>query len=426
MSLNTLIIKGLDKMQQQVRKTTPAAPSPLWERYSSDASNLVQWFDFSSGDLEANSRLLEAHQGPLDIKRVVWFIPEFDNAFWGGIHTILRFAAYMTAKHGVENCFVLFGNLSGEKIKASMVEAFPDLKDAEVLILRSESEMSSVKPADASICTLWTTAYYNLKFQNTKRKFYFIQDYEPLFYPAGSTYAQVEETYRFGFYGLANTISLKNIYEQQYGGKGISFSPAVDTSIFFPLKEKKPEGPYKVFFYARPGHPRNGFELGLAALRKLKSQMGDKVHIVTAGAGWDPKEIGLEGVVENLGLLTYRQTAELYRSCDVALSMMFTKHPSYIPLELMASGCLVVTNHNPATTWIMKDRENCMLSPASATVLSDTLREALGNAQLRREISKKAHDYITTRYSSWESELETVYQFMRNPDAQLPSSENKP
>lgn len=411
MTLNDLIINCLDKI-----KYKPANLLSLWERYSSDALTLVKFYDFSREDLVKSRDIIINNPSSLDIKRVVWFIPEFDNAFWGGIHTILRFATYMRVNHGIQNTFVLFGNISEEKIKNSMTLAFPPLKYDEVLILRSEEELQKIKPADASICTLWTTAYYNLKFNNTKRKFYFIQDYEPLFYPAGSTYAQVEETYRFGFYGIANTISLKKIYDEQYGGKSVYFTPAVDTSIFFPATRKKSGGPLKVFFYARPGHPRNGFEIGIAALKKLKSRIGDQVKIVTAGSNWDPKEFDLGESIENLGLLTYPQTAELYRDCDVALSMMFTRHPSYIPFELMASGCLVVTNYNPATTWMMKDWENCLLSPASPTILCDTIYEALNNEKLRQEIIDKAYDYIFKNNSSWDSELAKVYSFMCNPE----------
>ena len=55
-------------------------------------------------------------------------------------------------------------------------------------------------------------------------------------------------------------------------------------------------------FYGRPGNPRNGFELGIAALKKLKNKMGDRVRILVAGANWEPSEYGLDGIVENLGL----------------------------------------------------------------------------------------------------------------------------
>ena len=44
-----------------------------------------------------------------------------------------------------------------------------------------------------------------MKNRNTKRKFYFVQDYEPLFYPASSRSALAEATYRFGMPAIVNT-----------------------------------------------------------------------------------------------------------------------------------------------------------------------------------------------------------------------------
>jgi len=383
----------------------------LWGRYSDDASHLVNWYDFNKTDLDLNRKRIDSNKDSIKIKSIIWFIPEFDNPFWGGIHTILRFAAYFTENKEVENSFVIFGNTSKELILEKITSAFPELKTSKLYILSSEREMDKINEADASICTLWTTAYYSLKFNKVKKKFYFIQDYEPLFYPAGSTSAQVEETYRFGFYGITNTKSLKQIYEDLYCGNGEYFSPCVDTNVFY-SSGRSTKDIYTVFFYARPGHPRNGFELGIASLRMLKEKMGDKVRIVTAGSNWDPQELGIDGIVENLGLLHYEETATLYRECDIALSMMFTKHPSYIPIELMASGCLVVANFNQANAWLLHDGVNCILSPASVSSLCDALQEGLTDIELRKKITKNALDMITNKYSDWNQEIERIFNYM--------------
>src|SRR4029077_338146 len=99
--------------------------------------------------------------------------------------------------------------------------------------------------------------------ENTGYKFYFIQDFEPAFYPAGSTFARAELTYRFGFYGIANTVSLRQMYETSYNGIAHHFTPCVDRSIFFPPPAERPASPIRLFYYARPGIPRNGFELAI-------------------------------------------------------------------------------------------------------------------------------------------------------------------
>lgn len=401
-------------------KKNNSNPQSVWGGYSNQAFNTTSWFDFSEEDFNKNKEIIGNNRGPTEIKRVTWFIPEFDNAFWGGIHTILRFAAYMKEMKGVKNRFILIGSISKDKIRKSMSEAFPSLRDEEICILASEKELSTLEETDATICTLWTTAYFSLKFNKTKRKFYFIQDYEPLFYPAGSTSAQADETYRFGFNGICNTVSLKNIYESQYGGIGEFFTPCVDTNIFYPNNNDKSKRPYTVFFYGRPGHPRNGFELGIAALKKMKNRMKDQVRILTAGANWEPSEYGLEGIVENLGILSYVETAELYRKCDAALIMMFTRHPSYIPFELMASKCLVVTNYNPANIWLLHDGENCLLAHASASALSELMEKGLKDQDLRNRITDNALNQIAKNYSNWDGEMEKIFSYInRTQEAEL-------
>jgi glycosyltransferase involved in cell wall biosynthesis len=391
----------------------------LWQRYSEEAAALVPWLDFAPKDIITSKKIHESYPGTIDIRSVSWFIPDFYHPFYGGVYTILRFANYLKKYKGINQQFVLVGTLSEKRCTQMITEAFPDLAPVTVRRVSAYIDLDQVEPTDVGIATLWSTAYFLLQFNTTKRKFYFLQDYEPLFYPAGSTYAQVETTYRFGFYCIANTPSIKTIYEKQYGGIAESFIPCVDTQIFQPARSQSVDSstPFQVFFYGRPRHPRNGFELGSAALRLLKYRLGDRVRIVSAGATWDPGDFNLQGVVENLGLLDYQKTAELYRNCHAGLVMMFTRHPSYLPFELMASGSVVVTNYNPATTWLLKDGENCLLSEASATCLAEKLEQGLLDEKIRQHIIANAIQEMQTRHNNWDNEIEKIYAYMISPQA---------
>lgn len=262
------------------------APANI-DKYSSDAMVLADMFDFTKSDLDKNKKIVgTAYNG--EIKTIIWFLQEFEYVFYAGIYTIFRTADYLRKKHGVKNTFVFLSSVELPVMMDRIRAGFPELADCNARIVTCADDMFNMGSYDASVCTLWTTAYYALKFNSVKRKFYFIQDYEPLFYPAGSTFAQTEATYRFGFYGIANTEGLKLVYEEEYGGKAVSLDPSVDTSIFYPAENRDyNKKPYMVFFYGRSGHPRNGFELGVIALKQLKERMGKNVRIVTAGAGYD-------------------------------------------------------------------------------------------------------------------------------------------
>ena len=391
-----------------------------WDIYSQEAQVSAQLFDFSAQDLQASQQVQRTTPEQLDINRLTWFLPEFKYAYYGGIYTILRLADFLTRNQAVQHEFKILGSIDSGQIAQQIATSFPALAGQPVESFQHLQQVKRFSASDAAIATLWGTAYALLHYNQTRRKFYFLQDYEPLFYPAGTISAQVEASYRFGFYGIANTPTLAELYTQSFNGTAagttagttISFTPCVDPHIFYPPAQPTVTEPYTVFFYGRPGHPRNGFELGAQALRLLKQRLGKRIRILSAGDDWQPLRHDLHGVVENLGLLDYAATAQLYRTCHAGLVMMFTRHPSYLPLELMACGSLVVSNYNPATTWLLKHQENCLLSEASATCLADTLQQGLLDHSFRQQITTQALSQVQASFRNWDFEMERIYQFM--------------
>lgn len=401
------------------RELTPPAPVS----HHQEAAHLARACRLSGNVLELTRSLHEAERGDLEVRSINWFIPEFDNPFYGGIHTIMRFADHFRSCYGVENRFVVVGAGPEPYIRAGLRVAYPGLAEAEIAFcsMGSDFDPEAVKSADVSICTLWTTAYALAKFHATKRKFYFIQDFEPMFYPAGTTYSLAEQTYRLGFYGIANTATLKKIYESDYGGRAIAFTPAVDTALFYPRAEPLPPSPYAIFLYGRPGHPRNCYEVAIDALQLLKRRFPERVRVMTAGS-WATsfQERDDESFLDHLGLLDYTETAELYRRSHAGLVLSVSKHPSYLPLQLMASGCLVVSNLNAATGWLLKDEKNCLLSPPTADKLCETLTRGLLDEDLRRRLTTRAATDVRKRHSDWTGSMDAVFRFLCDPEASPP------
>jgi glycosyltransferase involved in cell wall biosynthesis len=395
------------------------AKQSTWAGYTSDALALSQIIDCTPAMMQQQQQHPERISENITDRICNWYLPQFDNPFYGGIMTILRLAEYLQRCHGIKQRILICGSASAAEVSANIALAFPALLQAEVIVLDTTEAIVNIPASDYSVATLWTTAYVLLGVQNTGYKFYMIQDFEPAFYPAGSTYAQAEFSYRFGFYGIANTKSLKEIYERDYDGCAVVLKPTVDKTVFYPNPEKKSSAYKRLFYYARPGTPRNGFELAAAALKKLKQQYGDEIDIVCAGAGWNPKEYGLQGVVRSIGMLPYEATGELYRSCHAGFVMMMTKHPSYLPFELMASGAIVVTNFNQANTWLLKDGENCLLSAPSATCLAATLAYALEHYDELAPLRERAANEILHEASDWDKSLGEVAQFLLEPPAKL-------
>ena len=380
-----------------------------------DRLDLVEALDFTADDLAANRACLEAARGlRAPIRSVHWYVPYFEYAFYGGVHTILRFVTGLRERHGVQSDLVFYDrpSVAAEDMKRKVVEAFPALRDIEVRVLRGA--MEEVPPADASIATFWTSAYAVMKNRTSARKYYFIQDYEPLFYPAGTYYSLVEATYRFGFPGIVNTPGLCDVYRREFGAPAVSFTPATDPELFHPPPSRD-ERPFRVFFYGRPETDRNAFELGLAALRRLKQRNGSEVDVVVAGSQVPPEIAQRAPGLRFLGRLPYRETADLYRKCHAGLVLMLTKHPSYLPFELMSCGAVPVANVNPANAWLLRDGETALVAEPSPSLLAGALERLLRDPALRHRLSSAGQALV--RSITWNEQIDRVHEFMSAPVA---------
>jgi glycosyltransferase involved in cell wall biosynthesis len=359
----------------------------------------------------------------VQVKSINWFIPDFETPFYGGIHTILRFADYFRRKHNVKSRFVVLGVGPEEYVRSGLKLAFPALADSEVIICSpwNDDEIRALPGADVSIATQWLSAYVVSRVERTRRKFYLIQDFEPMFYPAGTVYALAEQTYRMGLYGIASGPTLRQMYEREYGGGAIHYNSCVDISLFHPGgdSERKSDDPFRLFLFGRPGHWRSCYELAMSALGILKGRWKDKLHIITAGSWAVSSDPVGASMVDNLGLLDYKATPDLYRSCDAGLVLTTSKNPSYVTLEMMASGSLVISNVNPAASWLLRDGENCLLAEPTAESLYQALEKGILDVELRKRLSDQAVADIREHHSDWEPEMERVYQYLGDPDALL-------
>ncbi len=348
-------------------------------------------------------------------RTVNWFIPGLDSPFYGGINTALRIAAKLAADHGVENRFVVCGQGPEEYIRSGISAAFPVLAPSPIHLAEYDEQLAGVPEANAAVATLWTTAYQVAAHPGARRKYYLVQDFEPMFYPAGTLYALAEESYRLGLYGICNTENLARIY-RSYGGTAWHFTPAVDTAVFHARGrgERAPDAPVTLFVYARPGHWRNCWELALPALNELKDRLGDRIRIVAAGS-WAETGTSLPSMT-HLGLLDYAETGDLYRHCDMGLVLTVSEHPSYLPLELMACGAPVVAFDNPAGGWLLRDGVNCLLAPRTVDGLVERLEAMAVNPTLRRRLADRAVADIAERHSDWDAALGGVYDFLADPE----------
>jgi GT2 family glycosyltransferase/glycosyltransferase involved in cell wall biosynthesis/predicted SAM-dependent methyltransferase len=388
---------------------------------AAEAAMLATTFRATDADVRAVVATHAAHREPRPPKTVNWFLPDLDSPFYGGVNTVLRLADHLSRTNGVESRFVFWAAPNEPFFRSAIAAAFPNLAGAPISFHdASLPALAEVPEADVAVATLWATAYSVAHFPNASRKFYLIQDFEPMFYPAGTLYALAEESYHLGLYGICNTEHMLQLYESRYGGRGTSFQPAVDTSVFH--AEGRPfdrttDGVATVFVYARPGHWRNCWELASIALEEVKERLGDRVRIVTAGSWARPDDVGTG--IEHLGLLDYRETGNLYRRCDVGVALTVSEHPSYLPLELMACGVPIVAFDNPAGYWALRHGENSLLARRTVDSLRDAIERVVLDPELGRSLSRGGLRTIAESHASWDKAFAGIYEFLGDPEGAI-------
>ena len=378
----------------------------------------------SQADRDLAESVRDGHRavgGHREVKTVNWYVPEFQNPFYGGIHTVFRLADHLAVNHGVENRFmVMTGPVDHDErwYRSGITAAFRSLSDCPIVYHDSFAfDPDDVPPADAAIATMWTTAYFAARTPGQARRFYLIQDFEPMFYPAGTLYALAEHSYRLGLYGLCNTGHLADVYRDRYGGVARHFWPAVDGSVFHAHGRIKPDPdrPVTVFIYARPGHLRNCWELAARAVRLVKDELADDVRIVTAGSWAFPEH--MDALITHRGQLDYTETGPLYRTCDIGVALTTSEHPSYLPLELMACGAAVVSFENPAGDWLLRHDQNCMQSPQTADGLAAEIIALAQDPDRRRRLAEQGLADIAARHARWDQNLAGVYDYLCDPES---------
>lgn len=387
----------------------------LTGRYPNVFQRELTLVDISKDELERNSEFVRTmkESKPLKgIQAVLFILPAFRNVLAGGVRTILMVAENLSKSWGAIIHIVVYQTLPEEiTIDRKEIEHhFPDMQ-FQLFSLRRGQNLSFLPDTDIALCTSWPTAYILAKYNQCKKKFYFMQDYESMFYPAGCVQALIEETYQLGFYCIANTLGIAEMYKQ-YSSDVTSFTPGVDRRVFYPNNHNVLSKPYQVIFYGRPSNLRNAFALGLETLKHVKAHFGPDVEISSVGAEWNPADFNVEKIINNRGVLKdMKDIGYLYRNSHVGLIYMLTPHPSYQPLEYMASGCVTVSNHNKGTDWFFQHGENAELRSVISDDMAQGVITLLENPVKYNRLRNGG--FSTVKAMNWPTSFEAIKTYIK-------------
>jgi hypothetical protein len=278
------------------------------------------------------------------------------------------------------------------------VEAFAGLdglfEQVEIAFGRRAGNLE-VSPRDSFIATTWWTAHIAARAVQelgARRFVYLIQEFEPLTFPMGSHAALADASYRFEHFALFSSELLRGYFRRHRigvyaagaaagDGESASFENAI-TTITPPAADELASRPTRrLLFYARPERhaARNMFELGILALGRALEEgafrSGWELRGIGAVQARGPIDLGGDVELELLPRVAQREYAATLADHDVGLALMYTPHPSLVPIEMARAGMLTVTNtfENKTAEALREISTNLIAAPASV----DTLAEAL-------------------------------------------------
>ncbi|MET0624959.1 MAG: glycosyltransferase [Pyrinomonadaceae bacterium] len=308
-------------------------------------------------------------------KSVNWVIPNFYGAS-GGHRTIFRLARSLEDA-GYEVCFHVFGEthyVSDSEATEVMRRHYFPLKAAVRL------GVTQMPPSEICVASSWETAYAIRDFDACRRKVYFVQDYEPSFYPASTEMVLAENTYGFGFDCICAGRWLAEKM-RGYGNRAESFDLAYDPTVYAPGA-----GGYsrnRVVFYARHHTRRRGTELGLLSLALLKRRRPE-TEVVIFGSDDLPYRLPFD--YTPAGVLSEHELADLYRGAAVGLSISLTNY-SLVPQEMLACGLPVVEMNLPSMRAAYPHGGDALrLAAPNPSAIADALSAtlSLSDAEMRR------------------------------------------
>lgn len=271
---------------------------------------------------------------------------------------------------------------------------------------------------DAIIATDCWTVFPVMAATNFKRRFYFVQDFEPSFHPMGANYLLADQTYHEDLDCLCASPWLAQRMEQDYGRWARHFWLAADQRIYHPADKKKKNKKPRIAVYARHFTARRAVELAFMALEKL---VDDKMEFAVDffGAPLDFTRAPFEFV--DHGVASQDELARIFQNADAGLVFSATNY-SLVPQEMMACGLPIVELDVESTRAIFPDDVVTLAKP-HPTAIASALENLLNDKAARDAQSKAALEWVSQ--FSWRQSADIVENAIQERLAEFATAETE-
>jgi GT2 family glycosyltransferase/SAM-dependent methyltransferase len=237
---------------------------------------------------------------------------------------------------------------------------------------------------------------------------YFIQDFEPYFYPSDSegyksalaSYSSIPDMVRF-----ATTEWIQQEVIRQTGVECGLVGPCFDVNLFRPRPRLEAEWPYRPLRIAAMIRPESHYRaprFTMEVLKQIDQRFGSRVEIVLFGV--NPDNLDFAHLPQDLawrlaGKLNRRQMARLLNEVDIFVDFSSHQALGITAQEAMACGVAVIVPARGGTSCFARDGENCLVvDTSSPQACEQALRRLIEDHKLRAHLQSNAIHDVTAFY----------------------------
>jgi O-antigen biosynthesis protein len=267
--------------------------------------------------------------------------------------------------------------------------------------------LADFRGADICVATECWTAFPVRDLPDCREKVYLVQDHEEEFFATSAESLWAAQTYRMGYRCIAYTPWMANLLKQRYGLEARWFECGTDLDTFA-FSGEEGRSPGLVAVYARSETERRAVPLAMTGLAMLAERRPD-LHPVLFGSR---QRWRLPFPADNLGVISPRHLAELYRRASAGVVFSLTTH-SLVAQEMMASGLPVLElEGDNVGSALGASGEVVTLARRTPDGIADALESLLDNRADAAAMTARARRFVEAR--TWERAGDQIEDAMRD------------
>jgi len=251
-----------------------------------------------------------------------------------------------------------------------------------------------------AVGTLWSTMDFVKSYPKIKEKKYLVQNFETDFYETGDWLKKMANvTYNFFNDTEYLTISkwCENWLENKYFKK-VKFAPnGINTSLFKYKERDFKEKKIKILIEGNSEDYYKNVDESFKIVEKLDKDRYEVIYLSYKG-----KPKNWYRVDKFYNKVPHEKVSEIYQEAHILLKTSILESFSYPPLEMMATGGLVVVAPNGGNIEYLTDKENCLMyEQGNILEAVKNIEKIVNDEDLRKRLVKNGLETVNNR--DWEN-----------------------